>query len=54
MKLFRKRKKGYSFADDLIASDTVISLISGGIGLIIIIVVLTISVMKDGKAPDCA
>ncbi|MBQ6229758.1 MAG: hypothetical protein IJJ74_01435 [Eubacterium sp.] len=54
MKLFRKRKKGYSFADDLVASDTVISLISGGIALIMIIVILTISVMKDGKTPECA
>ena len=54
MKIFRRRKKGYSFADDLVASDTVISLVSGGIALVIIITILVISVVTSGKSPDFA
>ena len=54
VKIFRRRKKGYSFADDLVASDTVISLISGSIALVIIITILVISVVTSGKSPDYA
>ena len=53
MKIYRRRKKGYTFADDLVASDTVISLISGGIALIMIIVMLVISIITGGKTPAC-
>ena len=52
VKIFRRRKKGYSFADDLVASDTVISLVSGGMALLIIITMLIISIVKSGKTPE--
>ena len=54
MKIFRRRKKGYSFSDDLVASDTVISLVSGFIALAIIITMLVVSIVTSGKTPDYA
>ncbi len=54
VKIFRRRKKGYSFADDLVASDTVISLVSGFLALGIIVVLLFVSILTSGKTPDYA
>lgn len=54
MKFLKRRKKGYRFADDLVASDTIISLVSGGLGLAIIIAVLIMAITTQGKTPEAA
>ncbi|MCR5368426.1 hypothetical protein [Eubacterium sp.] len=52
MKFFRRRKKGYSFADDLICSDSIISFVSSGIALVLIISIIVLATVKNGKTPD--
>lgn len=54
MKFFRRRKRGYRFADDLVASDTIISMVSGAVGLAVIIAVLIMAIVTKGKTPNVA
>lgn len=49
-----RKKKKYSFSDDVIAPDTRISLIFSILSLLIIIVILVFSAAKGGHLPDRA
>ena len=47
-----RKKKGYKFSDEMLVSDTIISLIMGGLALIFLIFAIIYSVVKKGSIPD--
>lgn len=52
MRRFKSIGRGYSFADDIMATDTIISFVSGGLSLILTIVSIVIGIAKKGNAGD--
>lgn len=54
IKIPKGKKKKYSFADDLMASDTRISLVFGGLSILITIGTVIAGTIRGGDLPDRA